>query len=58
MEKLLMCFVSRLPLVVSFLFTFMIALNEGPAEARLTRITAGPTTLIDLPAFGETGPYL
>jgi hypothetical protein len=58
MEKLLMCFVSRLPLVVSFLFTFMIALNEGPAEAGLTRIITGPVTLIDLPTFGETGAYL
>lgn len=28
------------------------------AEARLTRIHAGPPTLIDLPVFGATGPYL
>jgi hypothetical protein len=28
------------------------------AEARLTRIQAGPATVIDLPAFGRTGPYL
>jgi hypothetical protein len=55
MKKLLMCFVSRLPFVVITLFTFMIALGEGSAEARLTRITAGPATLIDLPAFGDTG---
>ena len=58
MKKLSMCFVSRLPFVVITLFTFMIALSERPAEARLTRITAGPATFIDLPAFGDTGPYL
>jgi hypothetical protein len=28
-----------------------------PAEARLTRITAGPPEVIDLPSFGKTGPY-
>jgi hypothetical protein len=28
------------------------------AEARLTRITAGPATVIDFPSFGATGPYL
>ena len=58
MKKLTMCFVPPLPFVVITLFTFMIALGEGPAEARLTRITAGPVTLIDLPTFGETGAYL
>ena len=58
MKKLIMCFVSRLPFVVITLFTFMIALGERPAEARLTRITAGPATFIDLPAFGNTGAYL
>jgi hypothetical protein len=58
MKKLVMCFVSPLPLVVITLFTFMIALGERPAEARLTRITAGQATFIDLPAFGNTGAYL
>ena len=28
------------------------------AEARLTRITAGPATVIDFPSFGSTGAYL
>jgi len=34
-----------------------IALPDA-AEARLTRISAGPATVIDLSAFGATGPYL
>ena len=58
MKKLLMGFVLRLPFVVITLLTLMIALGEAPAEARLTRIIAGPATFIDLPAFGDTGPYL
>ena len=38
----------------------LIALLLIPAfgEARLTRITAGSPTIIDLPVFGATGPYL
>ena len=38
----------------------LIALLLIPAfgEARLTRITAGSPTMIDLPVFGATGPYL
>jgi hypothetical protein len=58
MKKLTMCFVPPLPFVVITLFTFMIALGERPAEARLTRITGGAATFIDLPAFGNTGAYL
>jgi Alpha/beta hydrolase domain len=30
----------------------------GTAEARLIKIHAGPPTLVDLPVFGTTGPYL
>jgi hypothetical protein len=30
----------------------------GRAEARLVRINADTTTVVDLPAFGATGPYL
>jgi hypothetical protein len=30
----------------------------GNAQARLVRINADPPTIIDLPAFGATGPYL
>jgi len=33
-------------------------LAGNDAEARLTRITAGVPTTIDLPVFGATGPYL
>ena len=58
MKKLLIRFVSRLPFVVITLLTLMIALGAEPAEARLTRIIAGPATFIDHPAFGDTGPYL
>jgi hypothetical protein len=28
------------------------------ADARLVKITAGPATIIDLPVFGTTGPYV
>src|SRR5438128_178394 len=41
----------------SFVFATTLALQQG-AEARLIRINAGPATVIDLPAFGTTGPYL
>ena len=41
----------------SFLFVITLVFHQG-AEARLTRITAGPATVIDLPVFGTTGPYL
>jgi hypothetical protein len=58
MKKRLGHVVLMLPFVVITLFTLMVALSSEPAEARLTRITAGPATLIDLPAFGDTGPYL
>src|SRR5262249_60564412 len=30
----------------------------GSAEARLVRINADTTAVVDLPAFGATGPYL
>src|SRR5215470_3207708 len=30
----------------------------GTAEARLVRINADTTTVVDLPVFGATGPYL
>ena len=58
MKKLLMRFLSRLPFVVVILFTLMVALVEGPAEARLTQIIAGPRRSSTSPAFGDTGPYL
>ena len=58
MKKLSSRFVLRLPFVVITLLTLMSALSAEPAEARLTRINAGPATFIDLPAFGDTGPYL
>jgi hypothetical protein len=58
MKNPLSRFVLRRPFVVITLLTMMIALGAEPAEARLTRITAGPATFIDLPAFGDTGPYL
>jgi hypothetical protein len=58
MKKLLSRCVWRLPFTVVILLTGMIALDAGVADARLTRITAGPATFIDLPAFGDTGPYL
>jgi hypothetical protein len=31
---------------------------SGSAQARLVRINADPPTIVDLPAFGATGPYL
>jgi Alpha/beta hydrolase domain len=58
MKKRLGHVVLMLPFVVITLFALMVALGSEPAEARLTRITAGPATFIDLPAFGDTGPYL
>jgi hypothetical protein len=42
---------------LGFVFATTLAFQQG-AEARLTRITEGPATVIDLPAFGATGPYL
>jgi hypothetical protein len=30
----------------------------GAAQARLVKLNAEPPTVIDLPAFGPTGPYL
>jgi hypothetical protein len=42
---------------LTFVFVTTVGLPQM-AEARLTRITAGPSTIIDLPAFGATGPYL
>jgi hypothetical protein len=58
MKKRLSHVVLMLPFVVIALFTLIVGLNAEPAEARLTRIIAGPATFIDLPAFGDTGPYL
>src|SRR5438445_11868448 len=58
MKKLLIRFVLLLPFVGVTLLTLMLALGAEPAEARLTRIIAGPATFIDLPVFGDTGPYL
>ena len=42
---------------IFWLLTTML-LIPALAEARLTRITAGPATVIDFPSFGATGPYL
>jgi hypothetical protein len=36
----------------------VLAWSATAVEARLTKIRAGPPTLIDLSAFGATGPYL
>ena len=51
MDKLL----TRGVLLLLFIIISLLAFS---AEARLTRISAGPATIIDLPAFGTTGPYL
>jgi len=32
--------------------------SGGSAQARLVRINGDPPTIVDLPAFGSTGPYL
>jgi hypothetical protein len=42
------------------IFWLLITILLIPAlvEARLTRITAGPATVIDFSSFGATGPYL
>ena len=44
--------------IAFFLPLFACAAFAAPAEARLTRITIDKTTVIDLPVFGATGPYL
>lgn len=50
----------RLPIVISGLISLFAAASffYQPAEARLTRITAEPAMVIDLPSFGSTGSYL
>lgn len=45
------------PLLVLLGLLLFLALPDA-AGARLTRITAESATQIDLPAFGDTGPYL
>ena len=46
----------RLPVILWTLIAPL--LIPAFAEARLTRITAGPPTVIDFPSFGATGPYM
>lgn len=50
----------RLPIVVCGLTSLLATAGVfcQRTEARLTRITAEPATVIALPSFGSTGPYL
>src|SRR5262245_3380740 len=42
----------------TILWMLIALLTPALADARLTRISAGPATTIDFPSFGSTGPYL
>src|SRR5262245_57137499 len=42
----------------TILWMLIALLTPALADARLTRISAGPATVIDFPSFGATGPYL
>jgi len=50
----------RYPALISAMtvVSTLIFWGAGPAEGRLTKLNARPATVIDLPSFGATGPYL
>src|SRR4029450_11989676 len=54
----MICGVPLMKQTTIFWLLITMLLLPALAEARLTRLTAGPATVIDFPSFGATGSYL